>query len=918
MHRLQFGVRFLFMALLVCVAFAAMPLGDADAKLPKKSECSAEGQQPCPAVYKGPRCDVGLGIFSGKCRKCGGEGQRACPRSAKGKPCFDGRMKIDGKCYAKCGGPNEKACAKIKRGYPCRGSYEPDSRGFCKPCGGDGQTVCRAFKEGKQCQSGLTKIKNVCQRCGNENERACPVLKAGKQCGSGLTKIQGYCRQCGGPNQQACPKLASGYPCRGKYEPDRSNICRPCGGNDQTPCRALKAGRQCDGGLHKIDNICQACGDANQRACPKIYAGYPCRGKFEPDRSNICKPCGSANQKACRALKAGKRCEPGTANIKGYCITCGGPDQPACPKLASGYPCRGEYEPNERGICKPCGGTGQTACRVLKAGRQCEVGATERDGVCVTCGGEGQRACKITDKGSACEDGLTRGLNGICKITTKGLVKRAALAELKNIGQDVMPILNLSTQLGENEGVQRSLHNAETGEGNATPDVDVPPTCLGNRYGAVTVGIGGELGAFMNFEGETGVAIRCGRHAKDQKDTKLYSSGSINWRIGGGASVAFTAGLWVDDFNQLRGLSHGYVIDIRDAIKSGLAIKQKDISDKLLKFKGAKNVKKFIQQNSQIDVSLGVWFERLDEDGDDKESEIGRFLGFTVSVGPSLGIDAGGAYIRAKTVQKCDEFTKCAEGFWAGGDTIIHITEQDADSFDASVNDQAAVEIGKDTYRKYEDESLGTFRFRKNFTVLKYDPKDGSELQLHRVKPPSAEGVWTGDGTTIVIDEQFKERTKVSGDRDTVEEYLFAAVDSGPRTRFNRSFGRTWKNGAGDKIKFRKNWTVLRYEPEEGDNARLARTDEAPPALPAPTARIDTVGQWDFHVNRATHTEEIVAQDDSGIVVRRVGTPLDRTYAKTGDNDYSSEFGGTFRFVSDTRALWISPDGKTVFQLNKR
>jgi hypothetical protein len=78
------------------------------------------------------------------------------------------------------------------------------------------------------------------------------------------------------------------------------------------------------------------------------------------------------------------------------------------------------------------------------------------------------------------------------------------------------------------------------------------------------------------------------------------------------------------------------------------------------------------------------------------------------------------------------------------------------------------------------------------------------------------------------------------------------------------------------------------------------------------------VGLWDFHVNRTTHTEEIVSQDENKITVRRSGTDLDRIYDKAGDNIYESNSGGKIRIVSETRALWISPDGKTVFQLNKR
>jgi hypothetical protein len=81
---------------------------------------------------------------------------------------------------------------------------------------------------------------------------------------------------------------------------------------------------------------------------------------------------------------------------------------------------------------------------------------------------------------------------------------------------------------------------------------------------------------------------------------------------------------------------------------------------------------------------------------------------------------------------------------------------------------------------------------------------------------------------------------------------------------------------------------------------------------------IAVLGQWEFTVNGNQQTEEFTFQDNNGLTVRRVGTEIDRQYSRIGANEFSSEFGGTFRFVNDTRALWISPDRTTVFQLNRK
>lgn len=263
MTRLSFFTLATLKAGLVCLAFIAASMGDAVAK--PSDKCSARGQKPCPAIYKGERCDPGLSEQRGTCQPCGGRNQKACP--------------------------------KIKRGYPCRGKLEPDSAGICRPCGGNNQKACRA-------------------------------LKPGARCNSGLVNIRGTCKSCGGPDEIACPKIKRGYPCRGQYEPNANGICKPCGGIDQKACRALKPGKRCDDGdnnkdtrIGNIDGICRRCGIEDHPACPRIVSGYPCVGKFEPDDNDICRPCGGLGQRRCRALKEGRQCDAGLEHIlaKGTC-----------------------------------------------------------------------------------------------------------------------------------------------------------------------------------------------------------------------------------------------------------------------------------------------------------------------------------------------------------------------------------------------------------------------------------------------------------------------------------------------------------------------------------------------------------------------------------------------------------------------
>ncbi len=914
---IQRNVWVIFQALLLCLMFAFVTVSSADASSHRKRDrCSAEGQKPCPIAYKGPICDAGLGNIRGTCRKCGGEGQYSCPPSKKGKQCSGGRMKIDGRCYKYCGGPNQKACKKSKRGYPCKGGYEANQAGFCKPCGGLNQKACRALKKGKQCQSSLTKIDGRCLNCGGEGQRACPVLKSGKQCSGDRMKIDGRCyAECGGPNQKACKKSKRGYPCKGSYEPNQAGFCKPCGGLNQKACRALKQGKQCQSSLTKIDGRCLNCGGEGQRACP--------------------------------VLKSGKQCSGGRMKIDGRCYAeCGGPDQKACKKIKRGYPCKGSYEPNQAGFCKPCGGLNQKACRVLKKGRQCAVGSTERGGicvkcggvgerackvtdkgrqcgvgtterggVCVPCGGEGQRACKITDKGKACQAGLKRGLNGICKITKAERVRRSAMVELKNRGGSVAALTIFADQNRGNSSLKSQVRNQDVTGGDEIPD---NKACLG-KFASWTLGVGGEVGAIVSVEGEVGGAFRCGQHSSGNKDAKFYSSGSLNFHAGGGATAAVTFGMWVDDFNRLRGKSHGYVLDLVDAAQSVVALA---------------NPSALAPSMAEPDIAVGVWFERRDEDGDEKEDEVGRFLGFTISVGAAAGLDLGGTYVKATTVQFCTIELKCTEGSWAGEidaeDVTMFIDGQTKKSIQVSIDGGEPVKYTRATKagRKYENEAGDIIRFRKNFKIIKFETAGGAKSELVPVATTSAEGTWTGQiegvDTTIFIDGQFKLRTKVKGGPDEKVELFFAKINDGPRVKFNRkNFGRgKWENDDGDTIDFKKNWSILKFKRQNGDKGEFTLGSDEDIAL-APTA-INVLGPWEFEVNGRILTDEFIEQSSGRIVVRREGTTLERTFDKVegNENEYTSEFGGTFRFVSDTRAVWISPpegaDGSvTVFRYRR-
>ncbi|MGY8959579.1 MAG: hypothetical protein ACKVKG_08635, partial [Alphaproteobacteria bacterium] len=248
------------------------------------------------------------------------------------------------------------------------------------------------------------------------------------------------------------------------------------------------------------------------------------------------------------------------------------------------------------------------------------------------------------------------------------------------------------------------------------------------------------------------------------------------------------------------GKSHGFVIGVVDAFQNigALAGKTK-----------ITNLKKI-----EPDLSIGIWFERRDEDGDGKDDETGRCLGFTATVGAAAGWDAGGSYIAATTVQFCTNDMKCTEGVWTG-------------------------DVG------------------------------GREMTIH-------------------VDGQNKK-------------FIYARKNGGSREKFKRVLpaGRKYKSASGDIV-------------PNSANARPSTTKFNRSKV------IDTRGLWDFEANGKVLTDEFVRQTSDFVELRRLGGRKIRRYEKVGENIYQNARGSIFRFVTRNRALWISPDKKTVYKLQKR
>jgi hypothetical protein len=234
----------------------------------------------------------------------------------------------------------------------------------------------------------------------------------------------------------------------------------------------------------------------------------------------------------------------------------------------------------------------------------------------------------------------------------------------------------------------------------------------------------------------------------------------------------------------------------------------------------------------------------------------------------------------------------------------------------ASINDGRLERFTRErkSKRDFFNANGDRLRFRKNYLQLRYLPKNGSEQRLVPVIPPSVGGAWVGaldngDPVGLLIESRGEESLQVS-------------INNGTPKTFTRGkfFRRSYKSADDETIKFRKNFKLIKFEDSRGEDGELSpgKPENIPTTPIGGSGDIAVLGQWEFTFNGNQQTEEFTFQDSNGLIVRRVGTEVDRQYTRTGANEFSSEFGGTFRFVSDTRAMWISPDRQTAFQLNRK
>ncbi len=645
-----------------------------------------------------------------------------------------------------------------------------------------------------------------------------------------------------------------------------------CSAKDQVPCPAYYPGERCDAWLSEQGGICQPCGGKDEKSCPVIKKGEQCKSNLSRNSGGICVGCGGLNEKSCPVIKRGERCNAGLSeNSRGICTACGGENEKACPVIKGGTICEsglGRFS----GICRPCGLEGQLACPAVEVGRQCELWTTKRGDYCRSCGDVGGQACRITDKGKACKPGLRRALDGQCVYDEKEMIRINAEAKMEELSTQIMAAAFGVSDANQNEALVDSLSSEDDAAAEQLPDNNLCPSDAQSW----SISVESDVSFIIGGEGEIGMAWRCADFTEEQKDSKWFANSGFNWRPGFGAGAGLTFGFWQDDVENLRGKSHGYVFDLVQLIQNAKGGPLAELK---------KELDKLADKEPEADISLtvGFWYADYPEDDPRALENAGldwrpRFIGWTIYIGGGVGWEAGAVYSKINTVQVCRANMKCAEGVWEGGGKTLIVSGQTTDGLYAREENSQEdlyfdrVLVAGRKYKYFDDQDTEDkdddikklIRYRKNFTLLKYD-----------------------DGTNKY------ELTKA---RDLTDEDLLD----------NETAARTRSPFQGEQ-----------ENPAQSNENNAQRAIDAGSA-PAGSQAINVLGRWSYQAGGNTHSDEVLMQAEGYIITRRVGTNYLIRYKKSGSNAYQSAAGSELRFVSEARALWVSPDRKTVFQWHKQ
>lgn len=422
-----------------------------------------------------------------------------------------------------------------------------------------------------------------------------------------------------------------------------------------------------------------ACGKANQKTCNPVFnGGFRCDHGYSSE-NGICKPCGGRDELACAVARGSGKCQGGLVAVGRYCRSkgCGAVGQRSCDGK-----CDGTYnQANDAGFCEARGGNLQPRLQGLtfdcRPGFNFDRGPVLRrssySDFCQPCGGDGQIVCEAgLGRGlGRCDDGMdlmVRNGRDYCAEGIRGKTKRAMLDALIDHAPVLENLIGITRASSEDAGASlevraASQHHINWADGRPTkdrsgyefehlkpeydklasrlsrtrfqtltPEADAAHNrpCGSDAFNSWSMG----TRVSIPFEGdhEAGFVRRCGP-STPERDTRYYWMASSTNSLGISAGAGVTGAIWVKDVHQTVGRSHGYELSLGSVL------------DYIKIAKGAEKLADVLKGAASVspDLSVAVWFDRNSDD------RVGALRGISMTVGGSIGLDAGGTYHKATT-----------------------------------------------------------------------------------------------------------------------------------------------------------------------------------------------------------------------------------------------------------------------------
>lgn len=586
--------------------------------------------------------------------------------------------------------------------------------------------------------------------------------------------------------------------------------------------------------------------------------GFDCKKGYAPNKAGQCVKCGHKDQPACEPMRKGPQCFDYLEKINGICIARGG--QGDLPYSGAGFDCKPGYNVGSNGRCTRCGGKDQVVCEPMRGGNQCKAGLDKFQGMCRAWGKQGEKPRPRLLPGFPCDKGLVTH-NDRC-VPCGGLDQPMCRA--------VRAGPQCRDYLGEVDGWCRK----RGGEGEL-------------RY----ENLGFDCKPGFNVDpDDTQRCTRCGGlnqpPCEPMRKGKICDDGLVRSKVVNGRCVLPPYHL-ADPFKVYNRSNRTVFVSVHWITPDGdfWTMATDDIAaggSKSFNIAGALDCypDKFEQGNTRTNPLSGLF----EEQSDSCKGQHFQVL-FWNSKAKFNQYAAEMSLIPIFTAIAWDQTV----GKISGGLMPVSGAEQVA-------------ELTADIWSDIRD---------PEGTMAGWGVHDWAM----NLPQESAWVAYWGKGTKsdVVLDE-----AEYVGNPKTI-------VHPGQRTPHPHTwFLLTDSQGAlaqTNQVCDEGMCPNPNYTRSRASSSTLLSTANASTVVGTTavgTQGFNTLGLWDFEVNGKLLTDEFVEQTNSYVVLRRYGTTQNRRYEKVGDNEYRNKRGSTFRFVSNDRGIWISPDKKTVYQLKKR